>query len=90
MDAILKELAAEDLSGAAEQEKPYGLVLCVGPTGSGKTTTLHSRAIQKKSTVDEIRKIALEEGMTTLLQDGVQKAMGGLTDMKQVLAVCSR
>jgi len=23
-------------------EKPYGLVLCVGPTGSGKTTTLHS------------------------------------------------
>ena len=22
--------------------KPYGLVLCVGPTGSGKTTTLHS------------------------------------------------
>jgi type II secretory ATPase GspE/PulE/Tfp pilus assembly ATPase PilB-like protein len=23
-------------------QKPYGLVLCVGPTGSGKTTTLHS------------------------------------------------
>jgi type II secretory ATPase GspE/PulE/Tfp pilus assembly ATPase PilB-like protein len=23
-------------------EKPYGIVLCVGPTGSGKTTTLHS------------------------------------------------
>jgi type II secretory ATPase GspE/PulE/Tfp pilus assembly ATPase PilB-like protein len=23
-------------------EKPYGLILCVGPTGSGKTTTLHS------------------------------------------------
>jgi len=22
--------------------KPYGIVLCVGPTGSGKTTTLHS------------------------------------------------
>ena len=22
--------------------KPYGLILCVGPTGSGKTTTLHS------------------------------------------------
>jgi len=40
--------------------------------------------------VAEIRQIALEEGMTTLLQDGVQKAMAGLTDMKQVLAVCSR
>jgi len=23
-------------------QKPYGLILCVGPTGSGKTTTLHS------------------------------------------------
>ena len=23
-------------------EKPYGLILCVGPTGAGKTTTLHS------------------------------------------------
>jgi len=29
-----------DLSRAVE--RPYGLVLCVGPTGSGKTTTLHS------------------------------------------------
>jgi type II secretory ATPase GspE/PulE/Tfp pilus assembly ATPase PilB-like protein len=23
-------------------DKPYGLILCVGPTGAGKTTTLHS------------------------------------------------
>ena len=23
-------------------QRPYGLILCVGPTGSGKTTTLHS------------------------------------------------
>ncbi len=31
----LKEL--KDIS-----ERPYGIILCVGPTGSGKTTTLHS------------------------------------------------
>jgi type II secretory ATPase GspE/PulE/Tfp pilus assembly ATPase PilB-like protein len=30
----------EKLSWAAQ--RPYGMVLCVGPTGSGKTTTLHS------------------------------------------------
>ncbi|MDO8354980.1 MAG: GspE/PulE family protein [Nitrospirota bacterium] len=30
--AAIKEIAA----------KPYGIILCVGPTGSGKTTTLHS------------------------------------------------
>lgn len=30
--AAIKEVAA----------KPYGIMLCVGPTGSGKTTTLHS------------------------------------------------
>jgi len=29
-----------ELKNAAS--KPYGLILCVGPTGSGKTTTLHS------------------------------------------------
>jgi len=28
--------------------------------------------------------------MTTLLQDGIQKSIFGLTDLKQVLAVCSR
>jgi hypothetical protein len=28
--------------------------------------------------------------MTTLLQDGVVKCIDGLTDLKQVLAVCSR
>jgi type II secretory ATPase GspE/PulE/Tfp pilus assembly ATPase PilB-like protein len=33
-----RNLAA--LRGA--MERPYGMVLCVGPTGSGKTTTLHS------------------------------------------------
>ncbi|WP_460565352.1 GspE/PulE family protein [Hydrogenophaga aquatica] len=29
-----------DLRGVIE--RPYGMVLCVGPTGSGKTTTLHA------------------------------------------------
>lgn len=27
---------------SAASQRPYGMLLCVGPTGSGKTTTLHS------------------------------------------------
>ncbi len=36
----LSEYNFKQLSRAVE--RPHGLVLCVGPTGSGKTTTLHS------------------------------------------------
>ena len=36
-------LAEPNLKALLEAvERPYGMVLCVGPTGSGKTTTLHS------------------------------------------------
>jgi type II secretory ATPase GspE/PulE/Tfp pilus assembly ATPase PilB-like protein len=55
-DVVLRILASAkpvpiDMLGLEERslkalkhavERPYGLVLCVGPTGSGKTTTLHS------------------------------------------------
>ncbi|MGV7222447.1 MAG: ATPase, T2SS/T4P/T4SS family [Nitrospinales bacterium] len=55
-DVVLRILAGakpiplEDMHYSPSNEKivkksmlsPYGLVLCVGPTGSGKTTTLHS------------------------------------------------
>ena len=36
----LSPMNLERLQGAAA--RPYGMLLCVGPTGSGKTTTLHS------------------------------------------------
>jgi len=36
-------MSPENLKAFKEiMQKPYGIVLCVGPTGSGKTTTLHS------------------------------------------------
>ncbi len=41
LDAI--GLSAPNLAALKRSiERPYGMVLCVGPTGSGKTTTLHS------------------------------------------------
>jgi type II secretory ATPase GspE/PulE/Tfp pilus assembly ATPase PilB-like protein len=48
------------------------------------------RAIAKRSPVEEIRRLAMAGGMKTLLHDGVEKAIAGKTDIKQVLAVCLR
>jgi type II secretory ATPase GspE/PulE/Tfp pilus assembly ATPase PilB-like protein len=46
------------------------------------------RAIQKKATVEKLRQQAQVDGMRTLLQDGIEKAIAGHTDFKQVRAVC--
>ena len=47
-------------------------------------------AIAKRAPVEEVRRLAVAGGMTTLLQDGIEKAIAGKTDVKQVLAVCLR
>jgi type II secretory ATPase GspE/PulE/Tfp pilus assembly ATPase PilB-like protein len=47
-------------------------------------------AIERRIPVVEIRQLAIASGMTTLVQDGIEKILGGITDMKQVLAVCMR
>lgn len=46
------------------------------------------RLIQKRETVEAMRKLAMSEGMTTLLQDGIFKSIQGLTDFRQVRRVC--
>src|SRR5947207_1845780 len=51
-------------------EKPYGLILCVGPTGSGKTTTLHS-ALGAINTPD--RKIWTAEDPVEITQPGLRQ-----------------
>jgi len=45
------------------------------------------KLIQSKARVAEMVKVAKEEAMTTLVQDGIQKALEGITDLKQVKAV---
>lgn len=47
-------------------------------------------AIAHKSPVAELRSLARQNGMTTLLQDGIEKVLSGHTDLSQVLAVCAR
>jgi len=45
------------------------------------------RMIQKRATAEELLKVARDQGMTTLVQDGVIKVIQGWTDFKQVKAV---
>ena len=51
-------------------ERPYGMVLCVGPTGSGKTTTLHS-ALMHINTPE--RKIWTAEDPIEITQTGLRQ-----------------
>ena len=48
------------------------------------------RLIQQRARIAEVAACAQQEGMTTLLQDGVLKVLAGVTDMPQVKAVASK
>jgi len=51
-------------------QKPYGLILVCGPTGSGKTTTLHSLIADINT---ESRKIWTAEDPIEITQDGLRQ-----------------
>ncbi|HEY7532769.1 MAG TPA: ATPase, T2SS/T4P/T4SS family, partial [Nitrospiraceae bacterium] len=51
-------------------DKPHGIILCVGPTGSGKTTTLH--ALLRHLNTDE-RKIWTAEDPIEITQEGLRQ-----------------
>ena len=64
-------LTQANLDGLKEAvSRPYGLVLCVGPTGSGKTTTLHS-AMSHINTPE--RKIWTAEDPIEITQAGLRQ-----------------
>jgi type II secretory ATPase GspE/PulE/Tfp pilus assembly ATPase PilB-like protein len=44
--------------------------------------------VKRKTEIEFIRKQAIEDGMTTLKQDGMLKCFQGLTDLKEVRKVC--
>ena len=63
--------SAQNLSRFEEiLRKPYGIILCVGPTGSGKTTTLHS-ALATINTPE--RKIWTAEDPMEIVQKGLRQ-----------------
>lgn len=86
----------------ADEKGNFTLYKKVGCDGCGKTgyrgrVGLHEllvatdpvkRHVQERSRVSELLATALEEGMRTLKMDGIEKVLGGLTDVAQVRAVC--
>ncbi len=75
--------------------EPKGCKACnnagfVGRVGIYEVLEMSERIrhmIMKRETADEIRKVAIEEGMTTMLVDGLQKAAAGITSIGEVLRV---
>ena len=76
--------------------KPVGCDKCGGSGFKGRcglhelliATDTVKKLVAEKARVAEILAVALEEGMRTLKQDGMEKCLSGVTHMKEVRAVC--
>jgi len=76
--------------------KPKGCQKCQNTGYKGRTgiyellvgTPKMKSLIQGKAKIEKIRKQAIADGMTTLMQDGIRKVFLGQTDMIQVRNVC--
>ena len=90
----IKEFANEQ--GEITLYTPKGCDVCAGMGYKGRCglhelltgTDAVKKNIQEHARVAEMFATALEDGMRTLKQDGIEKVLSGVTDMKQVRAVC--
>ncbi len=100
LDAYGREAAAADgiLDGEVALHRRVGCERC-GGTGYLGRMAIHElmeatdgirSLIRRRAPVDEIRRLAVAEGMRTLMQDGIRKVLAGHTDLTQVRAVCLR
>ena len=98
MDRIFKDWlkAYADDKGRFTLYRAKGCAEC-GETGYRGRLGLHElmigtdaikKNIQERARVATMLATALEEGMRTLKMDGMEKVLAGMTDMKQVRAVC--
>lgn len=97
MEAIYKDWGARYAKGGKfTLYRAKGCTAC-NDTGYKGRVGLHElmvgtdavkKLIQEKARVAEILACALNEGMRTLKMDGIEKVVQGITDMKQVRAVC--
>jgi type II secretory ATPase GspE/PulE/Tfp pilus assembly ATPase PilB-like protein len=102
------DLLARSYDGPMESEFPYSkefvLYKAKGCPDCGNTGYKGRTAIQElltgtdkmkllimnRANMDELRKQAVKDGMTTLMQDGIRNVCLGLTDLMQVRKVCIR
>jgi len=76
--------------------KPVGCDKCGGSGMKGRcglhelliATDPLKKLIAEKARVAEMLAVALEEGMRTLKQDGMEKCLSGMTSLKEVRSVC--
>jgi type II secretory ATPase GspE/PulE/Tfp pilus assembly ATPase PilB-like protein len=102
LDDIIIEYGAEDFKktgidpSTIKLFKPVGCPKC-GDSGYKGRCGLHEllegtdpmkALIKRKSEIELIRRQAIEDGMTTLKQDGILKCFQGITDLKEVRKVC--
>ena len=101
-EAAEKALMDDWVKSFADKEGKFTLYKAVGCEACGDSgykgrvglhellvgTDLIKKRIQEHSRVAELLAAALEEGMRTLKQDGIEKVLNGITDMYQVRAVC--
>ena len=96
----LPELAAKfgQIADAAGDFQLYRAIGCESCNGTGYlgrlviTEVLHMtdpirRAVLEHATATEIQRIAIQEGMLTMYQDGLRKCLSGQTTMEEVLRV---
>jgi len=76
--------------------KPVGCSVCSGSGYKGRLA-IHElmygsikakQMIKRAAHTDELFRVAAEEGMTTLMQDGIIKALAGITDIAEIRRVC--
>ncbi|MCB0330534.1 MAG: type II secretion system protein GspE, partial [Bdellovibrionales bacterium] len=83
--------------GETEVFKPKGCKKC-GDIGYRGRTGIHEllvatpaikTLIYKRATATEIKNQAIQDGMRTLMQDGIQKMIRGQTDFSQIRKVAA-
>ncbi len=76
--------------------KKVGCDICNGSGYKGRvaihelflSTEEIKKAIRHKAAADELRIMAIKDGMRTLIMDGIQKVFQGITDLEEILQVC--